>query len=656
MSLLKHLLLTVTLAIAAILIGTVWVSVDSARQYLGAQLQAQGDSAVSSLALSLSQPSNQDPVIQELLIAALFDTGQFKRIELFDVDEHSIVVREVSDERGGKLSQVAPKWFSEWLPISHSVAIGQVSNGWQQVGHVEIETDAASARDSLWASFIRVLLLGLAAGGAWALAVVVLMRWLRRALRDEIQTRVQGISGEGPAQASPTRSVVFKELAEVSQVIDAVRDRVQATAQEQTARLESLELALNRDDITGLANRRYFLNELRKCLQPAGADQAPKRGYVLLFRQRDLVAITKLMSRTHVDAWLRNVGDQVQTLLTQQGLPKAQLARLNGSDFVILLPEIEGPAIAPFSEALVKALAHLRVQLPNGEFCRWAIALTNYQCRDDFTEVLSRLDLALMRAESIGHGEVEFISRVEDSSEAALQATGETQWRELIQEGLAHQRFFLDTQLALSPLAQAPTYEATLMLASVHAERPDADGDLQSISAYLFMPIAVRLGLSALCDLRSIALAGQWLHEHPESSLILRVSLPSLLQPNFQEQLNRKLARYSGVWQRLYIELDAYGALAHPQELIDFVQATHPHGVRFGMRRVFEQPSVLALLDNLRLAYINVRVEALQSLYQTTGGRALMTALATTCQALTIQIRPDRPDSLLSEIKECLKI
>src|SRR5699024_7993211 len=123
--------------------------------------------------------------------------------------------------------------------------------------------------------FIRVLLLGLAAGGAWALAVVVLMRWLRRALRDEIQTRVQGISGEGPAQASPTRSVVFKELAEVSQVIDAVRDRVQATAQEQTARLESLELALNRDDITGLANRRYFLNELRKCLQPAGADQAP---------------------------------------------------------------------------------------------------------------------------------------------------------------------------------------------------------------------------------------------------------------------------------------------------------------------------------------------------------------------------------------------
>src|SRR5690606_23845892 len=82
MSLLKQLLLSVSCAILAILIGTLWCSVDSARQYLSSQLQAQGESAATSLALTLSQPSNQDPVTQELLIAALYDTGQFERIRL----------------------------------------------------------------------------------------------------------------------------------------------------------------------------------------------------------------------------------------------------------------------------------------------------------------------------------------------------------------------------------------------------------------------------------------------------------------------------------------------------------------------------------------------------------------------------------------------
>lgn len=654
MSLLKHLLITVTLVIAAILVGTLWLSVDSARNYLEGQLQAQSDSAATALALTLSQPSNQDAVMQELLISALYDTGQFTRIQLVDTAGHNLVLRQVETHEVGVSSELAPQWFNRWLPIKSGVALAQISDGWRQVGRLEIDSDASQAQDALWASFVRVLALVLVAGAIWMLAIIVLIRWLRRALREEIQVRVSGIAEQNNGQAvTPQRHVVFKELVEITQVIDAVHKRVRATVEEQGARIESLQFELHQDEVTKLANRRYFVNELRKVLQPA---EGKTPGHVLLFRQRDLAAITKMMTRANVDAWLYSVGQRIQQVLATHQLQQSVLARLNGSDFVILLPEIEGPAIAPFSEALVKALAHLRVQLPNGEFCRWAIALTNYQCRDDFTEVLSRLDQALMRAESIGHGEVEFISRVEDSGEAALQAAGETQWRELIQEGLAHQRFFLDTQLAPSSLGGESTYEATLMLASVHAERPEADGDLQSISAYLFMPIAVRLGLSALCDLRSIALAGQWLHEHPESSLILRVSLPSLLQSNFQEQLNRKLARYSGVWQRLYIELDAYGALAHPQELIEFVQATHPHGVRFGMRRVFEQPSVLALLDNLRLAYINVRVEALQSLYQTTGGRALITALATTCHALTIQIRPDRPDSLLSEIKECLKI
>ena len=82
MSLLKQLLISVTVAIVAILIGTLAFSIGAAREYLDGQLQSEGENAAASLALSLSQPANQDTVTRELLMMALFDSGQFRLVRL----------------------------------------------------------------------------------------------------------------------------------------------------------------------------------------------------------------------------------------------------------------------------------------------------------------------------------------------------------------------------------------------------------------------------------------------------------------------------------------------------------------------------------------------------------------------------------------------
>lgn len=93
MSLLKQLLLSVSVAMVGILLGTLALSIDSARSYLTEQLQSQSENAASSLSLSLSQPGNQDPVTRELLMAALFDTGQFAAIRLVAPNEEVLFER-----------------------------------------------------------------------------------------------------------------------------------------------------------------------------------------------------------------------------------------------------------------------------------------------------------------------------------------------------------------------------------------------------------------------------------------------------------------------------------------------------------------------------------------------------------------------------------
>ena len=179
MSLLKQLLISVSLAILLILGGVLWLNVDSARHYLNTQLQLQTDSAVTSLALTLSQPSNQDVITQELIIAALFDTGQFSRIVLTDTQKNTVVVRELGAETG---SEPIPAWFARWLPIIEAEGVAQVSDGWRQVGQVYIQADASYARDNLWQNFVRSGVWVLGAGLLWALFVLFLIPYLKRIL------------------------------------------------------------------------------------------------------------------------------------------------------------------------------------------------------------------------------------------------------------------------------------------------------------------------------------------------------------------------------------------------------------------------------------------------------------------------------------------
>ena len=100
MSILRRLLLSITLAIIVILAGTLAFSINAAREYLAGQLQTQAEDAAVSLALTLSQQSNQDPTTQELLVSALFDGGHFEHVQLSDPDGNVLSLFSLVDETG----------------------------------------------------------------------------------------------------------------------------------------------------------------------------------------------------------------------------------------------------------------------------------------------------------------------------------------------------------------------------------------------------------------------------------------------------------------------------------------------------------------------------------------------------------------------------
>jgi diguanylate cyclase (GGDEF)-like protein len=624
MSLLKQLLLSVSVAITAILIGTLGLSIGAARQYLDGQLQSQSENAVSALALSLSQPANQDPVTRELLMMALFDSGQFREIRLHDPAGQ--VLFERTNEA---IQRHVPAWFSQMLPLSQPKGVREISNGWTQVGALSVVVDNRFAVQALWLSTLKMTALIVGAGLAWAVFVGVLLRWFRRVLREEVEAQVLRIGTQqvGPHAAESSR---VWELASVSSAIAQTHTRVQQTNQAQLARIDSLELETHRDPITQLPNRKYFVNELNKALH----NGAQAQGQVMLVRLRDLQAMNTSMPRTEVDAWLQNMGAQVQLLL-QEGAAAgatagAQLARLNGSDFALLLPGAAGPAAMQVVQNVRALLQSMAVALVDGRWSRWAFVLTAYAQQDTIKDVLSRLDQGLMQAESAGHDEVEYAEFSHAGAQTVL--AGEGHWHSVLGDALAHAQ---QLQIAVQSVASVSLtdtdvrHEAALQL-------HDAQGHI--LGAPLFLPAAVRLGLSAQFDVQAIQRGLYWLAEHRDQTLVVRVSVPSLENPRFlplvQALLGSSLAVELGdALQQLVLELDAHALELVPQVTMAFAAMAARAGVGVGLRRLDQAPKALLTLSQLPLRYVKLGGYYAQQSLENAGAQYLLEAMIHTAQA-----------------------
>jgi len=416
MSILRQLLLSITVAITVILLGSLALNINAARDYLAGQLQAQSTDAAVSLALTLSQPGNGDPVMQELLISAMFDGGHFSRIALTSPAREPLVVRQIE----GAPRYAAPDWFRAIVPLGTKSATRSVTDGWRQIGELTVTANDVYAWETLWKSSLRMILLVSLAGLAWMVFAFALVRWIERRLLAEISRQVQAI-GQGQLTGGDITPRV-RELAGVTKALNQARERLRITAAEQEAKVEALELELNRDETTGVANRRYFLNEFRRALgqddgtaeanTPSAHTQNHTHGHVLILHLHDLAGINRHAGRRPTDQWLTATCQRLDELLQTPDSPCPQplLARLNGADFAVLLPESDRSSATKLSERIRDELSCTRIAAGENTLCCWAMSLADYRPGATISEVLTRLDQGLTRAEEGGVDGVALVS------------------------------------------------------------------------------------------------------------------------------------------------------------------------------------------------------------------------------------------------------
>ena len=351
--------------------------------------------------------------------------------------------------------------------------------------------------------------LALSAGLFWALFAISLARRIETSASRDISQRVRALAPG--ADASPSGSC---GLESVDQALVDARRRVDATVEEQNARIESLQSEIHRDAVTWLPNRKYFMDRFRAALSDRTAEAG---GHLLMFRQRDLAQINRHLSRAFTDQWLRSSADRLRRLVDAQGGSQALLARIGGSDFALLMPRSSAPQAGVLAERVRRELRSLRVPMGKHGWCRWALAMAEFAPGDGMSDTLARLDHALMCSESADDDQVAPASQAADSTRI-----GEYSWHDALTTALEQHKFALAVQALQDVSGGLLHHEASLTL-------HDASG-ADPVPASIFMPPAVRLGLSAECDIQALRLGLDWLYAQ-HGALAAPVALGSLSQP-----------------------------------------------------------------------------------------------------------------------------
>ncbi len=609
MSLIKQLWIAIALVMTVAFGGSMIVSVLSARHYLEQQLQVKNIDNATALALSLSQLP-KDPVMVELQVAAQFDAGHYRFIRITSPKGVVLVER-----IGVSKLEGAPEWFVKLFPVHTTPGQAQVQDNWIQYGTLTLASQEIYAYKSLWDGTVELLLWFLLGAAITGVVGTLAMRIITRPL-GQVVDQAQAIAERRFLTIAEPRT---PELRSVARAMNDMVGRLKAMFTEEATRLEALRQKVNRDAVTGLSSRDYFLSHLREALQ---GDQFGTSGTLVMVRLPDLNELNARLGRQQADALLKDVG----TALYESGNGRIgqRAGRVKGAEFAIVCPT--------FATA-TEAARDIHERLMQNVLPKWSekvpdlfhLSAVRYQREQNMGELLSRADETLARAASQGPNSWQAVE--DDQAKAALPAE---QWRTLLTEAVDGGRLALSFFQVVSGDGNSPLHQEGMLRL-----RTDDKGTL--MTAGEFMPMAAQLNLTAPIDLGVVKLAIEHLRTS-SGDIAVNLSAETIADHAFRHELTHLLKAYPEVCKRLLFEVPEYGVFRQFDAFRELATQLKQLGCRVGIEYFGQRFADSGKLADLGLDYIKVHPSYIRGITTNEGNQEFLKGLCNMAHALGITV------------------
>ncbi len=609
MSLIKQLWVAVILIMAMAFAASTVTSVLSARHYLQQELQVKNIDNATALALSLSQLP-KDPVMVELQVAAQFDAGHYRFIRIVSPQGQTLVERTFNDPIEG-----APDWFIQLIPITVQPGQALIQDNWKQYGTLTLASQEQYAYKSLWDGTLELLLWFVLGGVGTGIAGTFLIRLITRPLRDVV----------GQAEAIAQRRFILipephtPELKALARGMNEMVTRLKTMFNEESARLEILRKKVNRDPLTGLAGRDYFLAHLREAVS---GEQSGGNGSLVMVRLPDLHDVNRILGRHGADALLKDIGRALYA--SGQGRLGQRAGRVNAAEFAILCPghTTAQEAAKDIFECLTRDVLP---QWQDRIHDLFQIGAVRYTRNQNLGTLLSSVDEALAKSASTGANSYEAVDSA--NTKAAVPAAA---WRTLLTEAVNGGQLTLN----FFPVVTGDGKTA-LHREGVVRLKTDDSGTL--LTAGDFMPMAAQLNLTAPLDLSVVKLA----IEHLQSSsgdIAVNLSAETIADFRFRNALASLLKTYPEVCKRLLFEVPEYGVFRQFDAFQNLAHSLKKLGCRIGVEYFGQRFAENDKLADLGLDYIKVHPSYIRGIADNAGNQEFLTGLCKMAHTLGITV------------------
>ena len=609
MSLVKQLLIAIAVVLMMAFGSSLVVSVLSAREYLEAQLRLKNKDNATALALSLSQMA-KDPVTVELQVAAQFDNGHYKFIRILSPTNETIVERVFTGEIEG-----APLWFARLIPISADPGRALIQDGWKQFGSVSMASHDQYVYQSLWDQTKEMFWLFVLGSAVTGLVGALAIRVITRPLGDVV-SQAEAIAERRFLSIPEPRT---PELKSVARAMNDMVGRLKTMFSEEAARLDALRTKVNRDAVTGLSSREYFLSHLREALQ---GEQFGSSGSLVMVRLPDLNELNSKLGRQKADALLKDVGTQLYE--SGNGRVGQRAGRVKGAEFAVVCPTMETSAAAAqdiHDRLTQNVLPKWSAEVPD----LFHIAAVRYRREQNMGDLLSSGDEALAQAANKGPNSWHAIE--DAGAKAAVPAE---QWRTLLTEAVAGGKLALNFFPVMSGDGSNALHREGVIRLKV-----DAAGTL--LSAGDFMPMAAQLNLTAPIDLGVVKLAIEHLRTS-SGDIAVNLSAETIADFHFRNELTVLLKAYPEVCKRLLFEVPEYGVFRQFDAFRDLARNLKQLGCRVGVEYFGQRFAESGKLADLGLDYIKVHPSYVSGIADNPGNQEFLRGLCKMAHSLGITV------------------
>lgn len=404
---------------------------------------------------------------------------------------------------------------------------------------------------------------------------------------------------------------------------------------------------LHHDDLTGLPNRRLFMQRLDQEL--ARSRRHRHFGAALFLDLDRFKTINDTLGHAVGDLLLTAVASVLTGLIRREDT----VARLGGDEFVMLLTELGENAntAARHAQTVVEKIRAVfaRPLEANSHSLSVTPSIGIEVFPDGASsadEILRHADMAMYQAKSQGRNHAMFYDRkmsVELEDRLALEKE--------LQTAAANNEFELYYQ---------PQYAATGDMIGAEILLRWNNPRRGMVSPALFIPIAEETGMilevgdwmlrSACRQLRTLEQAG--LPEHFKK-ISVNVSAIQLRQDNFVEHVQR-LAQDAGINPaNLGIELTEGTLIKHTEDAVDKMRALQAFGIAFSIDDFGTGYSSLAYINRFPVATLKIDQAFVRGLHAHKGNRAIVETIIALGRGLDLSIIAEGVET--REELECLQ-